>query len=134
MSTEHPKASESYIPGVCNINSQEVARRRLYAYIGTSVFIVGLLILVLLKLNHWLRLALFPAAFLAASGSLQAKHNFCTGYAAAKKQNASEGSTVASDVTEQAAIAKDKRRGLQINLQAAAISALLCLLSVPIKL
>jgi hypothetical protein len=127
MTTSVP--TSAYIPGVCNINTKEIGRRRLLGWVGVALFIVGLGALVLLGIDRWWRLILFPASFLAASGFLQAKHHFCTGYGGAGKQNATEGNTKALAVVDAAARKLDRQRTRQINVQAAAIGIVPALLS-----
>jgi hypothetical protein len=121
--------SDAYIPGVCNINHVEIAYRRKIGYIGLAVFIVLLAILLALPISRYTRIILFLPAFLGAEGFLQAKNKFCVGYAAAGKQNAAEGSDSALDIIEKEAIAKDKKRARQMNLQATAIGVIVTIVS-----
>jgi hypothetical protein len=112
----------SYVPGVCNINHAEIARRRLAGHIGISLFIVVLALLLYLSINRWYRLILFVPAFLAAIGYLQAKNKFCVGYGGAGMQNASDGSTQAEKITDKSAVLKDRLKTKKLNLQAALIA------------
>ena len=41
-------APAAYIPGVCNINHAEIARRRMAGYIGLAIFVVMLAVLLFL--------------------------------------------------------------------------------------
>jgi hypothetical protein len=120
----------AYIPGVCNINREEIARRRRIGHVGASVFVVLLLISVVLNTNRYVRIILLVPAMLAASGYLQARGHFCVGYAAAGQQNASEHSKTASPITDQSALAADKRRARKMNLQAFAFALVVTLLGV----
>ena len=73
-------AEHEYIPGICNIGRQEIARRYRTAYVG--LVLCGILI-VLLEAVHvhssW-RLILFFPAVLIFSGFLQARQRFCLAY------------------------------------------------------
>jgi hypothetical protein len=115
---------DAYIPGVCNINYEEIAYRKKSAKLGAALFVILLAAMLALGLGRWVRLALFVPAFLAAISYLQAKHKFCVAYGAAGVQNATEGSKSASAITDKAALAKDKARTRQLNAQAVGFAAL----------
>ncbi|MDB5175826.1 MAG: hypothetical protein JWM81_684 [Candidatus Saccharibacteria bacterium] len=123
---------DAYIPGVCNINHQEVAKRRRLGYIGTAAFIVLLALLLAIGANRYIRLVLFFPASLAISGFLQARNKFCVGFAAAGQQNAAEGSEQASAITDSAALAFDKARARKMNLQTALYAVIVTLLTLVI--
>ena len=72
---------DKYIPGVCNIGSQEINRRRRVGWIGLTVALLLLIILVGINVNPWWRLLIFFPATLSASGFLQAYFHFCAGFA-----------------------------------------------------
>jgi hypothetical protein len=122
----------AYIPGVCNINHQEVAKRRKLGYIGTVAFVVLLALLLGFGANRYLRLVLVLPVALAISGFLQARNKFCVGFAAAGQQNATEGSQSASVVTDSAALAFDKARARKMNLQTALYAVIVTLLTLVI--
>ena len=69
----------NYVPGVCNINTKEVAQRRKAGYFGLLLTIILLAALFGLDLNHYYRAVLFVPLFIAAIGFLQARHKFCVG-------------------------------------------------------
>jgi hypothetical protein len=114
--------STAYVPGVCNINNEEISKRRKVGHIGLAVFLVVLIALLLISVTRYSRIILFFPAYLSATGYLQAKNKFCVGYGRAGLQNADPGSVKASQVTESDAIAADKRRTQQMNLEAALIA------------
>jgi hypothetical protein len=124
------EVSSAYIPGVCNINREEIAKRRRAGHIGVTIFVILLGISVLLSVNRYTRLILVLPAMLAASGYLQARSHFCVGYAAAGQQNATEESKAPSRITDNSAVAADKRRARTINLQSFCIAVVITLLSV----
>ncbi|HUD11159.1 MAG TPA: hypothetical protein VMS08_02010 [Candidatus Saccharimonadia bacterium] len=122
MTTTTAAKQSSYVPGVCNINHAEIARRRRIGYIGLAVMAVLFALLTAFHLKGAIRIVLFFPAFIAASGFLQARYKFCSGYGSSGRQNAQEGSTTATAVTDDAAIQKDKNRAVMINMQAAVIA------------
>lgn len=106
----------NYVPGVCNINPAEIEQRRNAGHLGLAIFIIVLAVMIALSLDRWLRLLLILPAILAASGYLQAKNKFCVGYGAAGLQHADLDDAAVKVASE--AVAKDKRRARQMNLQA----------------
>lgn len=108
----------AYVPGVCNINSNEIAYRKRVGNLGAVIFIALLIILLVLNVSHYFRLLLFLPALLAATGYLQARNKFCVGYAASGEQNAVEGSKQAAKVRKKADLAADKAKAKSINNQA----------------
>jgi hypothetical protein len=126
------KPTGQYIPGVCNINREEIRRRRLVGVIGliSTAGLFGLL--ELFHSSDTARLSLFVPAYVGAIGFLQAANHFCTGYGSRGLQNATEGSQAPSEVTDGKALAKDRRRVAQINLQAAVIAIVVALAAVAV--
>lgn len=121
--------SSAYVPGVCNINAEEVTRRRNTGYIGLFFAIVYVgACLTLTDMRGWRLLVVVPA-FMAAIGFLQAKHNFCVGYGSAGKQNTEPGSTQAHTVTNEASLIKDRAQARRLNKQALLIAAITGLIS-----
>ncbi len=119
----------AYIPGMCNINHNEIKKRRNLGYIGGGIFLVGLIILLAFVSDRWVRVILFLPALLGVSGFLQARNKFCVGYAGAGMQNASEGSSEASKIADEAALTADKQKSSQMNRQTFAISLALTVLT-----
>ncbi len=116
--------SGGYVPGVCNINKDEIAYRRKAGYLGLAIFIVLATPLLLFDIPRFIRIILFLPAFLSAIGFLQAYYKFCVGYGAAGKQNATDGDKEAQDIVDAAAKELDKKRTRTVNSQAAIIAAL----------
>jgi hypothetical protein len=124
-----PPGSESrYVPGVCNIGSAEIARRRRAGHTGVIATIALPAILALLHAPTLLRLLVFfPAAF-AASGYLQAWLRFCAGFGWAGVFNFGDlGRT--DRVAEDRARARDRAMALRIGLGAAAIGVVAALVA-----
>lgn len=120
----------SYVAGVCNINSQEIARRRQAGHLGLGGFVLVGASLVAIDAPSYIRLVLFLPAFLAALGYLQARHKFCVGYAASGQQNATEENVTPQAIEDEGAIVKDKARARRINVQAFVIAAIATLIAV----
>jgi len=123
-------AKTAYIPGVCNINHDEIAYRRKAGRLGLAIFIVVFGFLALTDLSRYYRIILFLPALLAAFGYLQARNKFCVGYAAAGQQNAAEGSKKAVSINDKAALVADKRKARQINVQAFAVAMVVNVIAV----
>lgn len=132
VATPTASASDSYIPGVCNINREEITYRKKAGWVGVAIFVVALVLFLAFGTSRWFHLLLFFPAFLAAIGFLQAKNKFCVSYGASGKQNASAGSKTASDVTEANAKKIDKARARKMNSQAAVIALVIALVTLAI--
>ena len=118
-----------YIPGVCNIGSQEINRRRRIGWIGLAVVLFLFIILTLFNVHPWWRLLIFFPATLSASGFLQAHFHFCAGFARKGVFNFGEiGKT--QEVTDESANAKDKQKGNKIALYAVSIGAIVAFICV----
>lgn len=121
----------AYVPGVCNINREEIAFRRKWRNIGAVVTVVLAVGLYLLSDNRWLRVLTFLPAFIAAIGYLQTKNKFCVSYAASGLQNATDGNKQADKVAADAH-AMDQRKARKMNLQAALVAVLVTALVVAV--
>jgi hypothetical protein len=120
-----------YLPGVCNIGPEEIARRRNLGWGALAVTLVLLAILVWAGINPWWRLFIFFPAMLSASGYLQAYFKFCSGFARKGIFNfGSLGRT--QEVIDEASKIKDKSKGNSIMLYAALIGAVVAIISVVI--
>src|SRR5688572_990818 len=69
--------SNTYIPGNCNLGSEEVKRRFRIGYFGLIVSVFLIIALYLLNAPREWRLLLFIPAFYSLSGFIQAKNKFC---------------------------------------------------------
>lgn len=112
-----------YIPGMCNINHEEIKTRRKAGHTGLIMFVGLLVILAVIDVTVFARLVLFIPAFIAAIGYLQARNKFCVGYASAGQHNADDGSSTAASVTDTQNVRADKKRARTINIQAVLIAA-----------
>ncbi len=121
--------SGTYVPGVCNINTAEIARRRKSAYVLLAITIAIAAPLLLLDIPVWTRLLLFFPIFLTVVCALQVKYKFCVGYGASGLQNATEGDKEARAIVEAASLKLDKERTRKIKLQAAGIAAAITVLT-----
>lgn len=117
-----PMADQTYVPGVCNINSKEIAKRSKAGFFDLGLFIVLATIMVVSDASWLMRSLVFIPAFITSVAFLQAQQKFCVAYAGAGLQNATEGSTSAVKVVDSAAKKKDSLKAFKIYLQAFAIS------------
>jgi hypothetical protein len=120
----------NYVPGVCNINTKEIAYRRKAGYFGLGLSLVVAAALFALDVNQYFRIVLVVPVFIAAIGFLQAKNKFCVGYGAAGTQNADDEGESASTVTDSSAVSADKKRARKMNLQALAIAVVVTIIFV----
>ena len=104
-----------YIPGVCNIGPQEIARRRRSGHFGLIVSIVVLAALIVVDAPPLLRLVVFIPAALSASGYLQAYLKFCAGFGQIGVFNFGDRGS-SEHVVDQAARAKDRAKAWQISI------------------
>jgi glucan phosphoethanolaminetransferase (alkaline phosphatase superfamily) len=121
--TSLSSTSGSYIPGVCNINTAEIAYRRKSGHVMLAITVFLTVVLFMLPLNQWLRVVLFTPIFVTAVCYLQAKYKFCVSYGANGMQNATEGDKEAQEIVDAAAKKLDRDRTRKIKLQAAGIAA-----------
>lgn len=118
-----PSVNEiQYVPGICNIGPAEVSRRRALGWLG---LLASIALVLLLHWRHATRaweLVVFVPVFLSASGFLQARFHFCTGYAARGVYNfGPPGQSRA--VPDDASRRMDRRQGNRILLYAIVIAA-----------
>lgn len=71
-----------YIPGQCNIGTDEVSKRIRMGYFGTAAVILLIAGIQLLHLPAYTRLLIFFPALFMFSGFLQANQKFCLLYGA----------------------------------------------------
>jgi hypothetical protein len=110
----------NYIPGMCNINPQEIAKRRNIGYMGLVASVILLALFIGFDAPWWIRLVIFVPAFTSATGFLQAKNKFCVGFAGANMHHADDGETV--EITDAKSLLLDKLKSRKINLQAFAVA------------
>lgn len=73
-------APEGYVPGVCNIGTEEIARRRRAGHVGAAVTAGLLAVLLATRAPRLARLVVALPAAGAASGYVQARSRFCAGF------------------------------------------------------
>jgi hypothetical protein len=104
----------TYQPGACNIGPAEIARRRRSGHVGLAAAVALLGALVVLDAPPVTRLLVAVPATVAASGYLQARLRFCTGFGSRGVFNfGAVGST--EQVADAEARRLDSRRSMQIN-------------------
>jgi hypothetical protein len=119
---------DGYRPGVCNIGSPEIAKRRRAGHVGTLAAIMLLGVLFAVDAPPLARLLVIIPAVLAASGYLQAHFKFCAGYAAIGAFNFEELGRH-QRVTDPDAARRDRARARELGLAAFAIGAAVGLLA-----
>lgn len=109
-----------YVPGKCNIGPEEINRRRAFGWGALAVTMLAGVGLLKSRTNRWWRLLLFFPASASASGFLQARLHFCSGFSRLGVYNFGPAGET-HEVTDPTARADDRRRGNQINLYAALV-------------
>ena len=118
----------TYVPGMCNINTAEVAYRKKAMLFGIALSVVVLLALAVFNVIWWVApLALFVPVYIGAIGYLQVRNKFCVSYGTSGRQNADNASEAATEVTDSQAIQADKAKSRRMNLQATAITIVVVL-------
>ena len=123
--TANPAPPRSdYEPGVCNIGPAEIRRRRMAGHVGAIATLVVLAVLVVLDAPPVARLILILPAAGAASGYLQAWLKFCAVFGSRGVFNfGSLGDW--TKITDDDALARDRRRSREIGLMALAIGVVI---------
>jgi hypothetical protein len=112
--------TDQYVPGTCNIGSEEIALRRRAGHIGLAVTAALATALLRSDLHPAWRLTLALPAAGAASGYLQARQRFCANYGFRGLYNfGSRGHE--QPVAAAQAQAEDRRRSLRISAASGAI-------------
>jgi hypothetical protein len=72
--------SDGYLPGTCNIGTEEINRRKQVAWIGAIATIFGAISFINKYHSHTPRLFLFIPAAVFAIGFVQSRKKFCLAY------------------------------------------------------
>ena len=112
--------TDQYVPGACNIGSEEIALRRRAGHIGLAVTAALATALLRSDLHPAWRLTLALPAAGAASGYLQARQRFCANLGFRGVYNFAARGHEQQVVNEQAQ-AQDRRKALQIGAASAGI-------------
>lgn len=110
----------SYAPGACNIGPDEIARRRRVALVGLVLTIAIAVALLAGGATGPVRLIVALPLTSAAIGWIQARRRFCMAYGLAGTFNLGAIGEM-SRVSDQAALAADRRTALIIAAQGLAI-------------
>ena len=118
-----PAPDGGYVPGVCNIGPDEIARRRRAGHLGALVTLALFIVLLALDVPYVVRFAVALPAAGAAVGYLQAWLEFCAGFGSIGVFNfGALGQTELVD--DPAARARDRARARQIFAGGVAIGLL----------
>jgi hypothetical protein len=112
--------TDQYVPGTCNIGSEEIVLRRRAGHIGLAVTAALATALLRSDLHPAWRLTLALPAAGAASGYLQARQRFCANYGFRGLYNF-ESRGHEQPVPLAGAQEEDRRRSLQIAAASAGI-------------
>lgn len=113
---------KKYIPGVCNIGTAEIKKRRYVGFIGLIATLILWMLFIWFDTPHIWRLTLFFTAMLSTTGFLQAYMHFCVYFGFASIFNFGEPGKF--DSVEQAEFrAKDRKKAWQIIIISTLISA-----------
>jgi hypothetical protein len=120
-------ATDSYIPGICNIGPAEIKRRRQSGYIGLIVTIILWAVLAAIHSPAGVRLLVFFPVMMSASGFIQSYKHFCAGFGMKGLFNFGTEVGQTDTVAQKEFRSKDRREALQI-LGYSAVSALIAAL------
>jgi len=118
-----------YIPGVCNIGPEEIKKRRQVGNIGLIISLIFFILLIVFKANPIWRLLLFFPIFFAATGFLQARMHFCSGYGLRGIYNVTKSVGNTETVQQAAFRKKDTQKALQIFYRAIFIAIIVSVVS-----
>jgi hypothetical protein len=102
---DDPADAGAYRPGVCNIGPAEIARRRRTGHVGALATVGLFAVLVAIDAPPPARLLVALPAMAAASGYLQARLHFCSGFGSRGVYNFGPAGT-----TQQVADVEDRAR------------------------
>jgi hypothetical protein len=112
--------TDQYVPGTCNIGSDEIALRRRVGHVGLAVTAALAAALLRSDLHPAWRLTLALPAAGAAAGYLQARQRFCADFGFRGVYNFDTRGHE-QQVTAAQAQSEDRRRALQISAASAGI-------------
>lgn len=119
------KKDSAYIPGVCNINQEEIENRRKAGWAGGGLALALVATLFSFEAPWWWNVGAFPLFFAGVLGYLQAKNKFCVSYAAVGHQNASRDRADVWEIVDDKSKKLDQKRAQTINRQSAGVAALI---------
>jgi hypothetical protein len=122
-----------YSPGVCNIGTAEIARRRMAGHVALAVGVAVGVVLVASGAPHWTRLILFLPVAGSASGYLQAWLHFCAAFGSRGVYNFGPVGTQ-QQVADREAKARDRARSARIGVAAVLIGAAVAVAAVLLPL
>jgi len=124
------KASNEYIPGVCNIGPAERRMRRRSGFLGLIVTLIVLIILLATDVHWAWRLLLVIPATAAATGFLQDRFHFCVGFGMKGIFNVINSAGVVDNVELEEFRQADRRKAIKILLYSLAIGLIVTALAI----
>jgi hypothetical protein len=123
-----------YIPGVCNIGPEEIARRKRSGWVGLIVTLVLWGVFVWFNTPAIFRLLIFFPAMASASGFLQAYMNFCAGFGFKGVYNIMKPAGQTETVQQKEFRTKDRQKALQIFAYSAAVGLAIALIAYAVRI
>jgi len=118
-----------YIPGVCNINAEEIAYRRKAGNFMLALSVIITVLLIIMNASFLISFILIvPFVTLTTLSYLQAKNAFCVKYAGSGQENASESSKSAKAISNRKNIEIDKAKANKMYMQSVAIGIIIALI------
>ena len=105
-----------YIPGVCNIGPDEIARRRRAGWMSLGISVLLLFLFILFSVPPLYRLIIFLPITSAASGFLQAYFHFCAGFGFKGVYNIMKPAGQTESIQQKEFRNKDRQKALQITV------------------
>ena len=123
---------DGYVPGVCNIGTMEIRRRRTFGIVGIAAAVALFAVLVAVDAPAWTRLLVFVPLAGGVFSWLQARRRFCAAFAmqgVANFTDADEGRHAVQDEearrADLASVRRMTRDAVLIALPIAIVAALL---------
>ncbi len=124
------KTMSDYQPGVCNIGTAEIERRRRFGLAGTLIALALTLIMGALGVSDIFKILIFFPAVMGAIGLLQAYTKFCAAYGLSAVFNFDDKEFKTKPILEQQAIAADKRMAWDIIAKSMGIAIIFTFLAI----
>ncbi len=118
------ESSSEYVPGVCTIGGSEAAQRRRIGIGGALVTMVAVAVIVALDAHPAVGALVALPGFVAATGFIQSRARFCSGYGMAGMSNFRDVLGANHTTVDPNELAVDRARAKRITIQSAGIGIL----------
>ncbi len=123
------ESKEQYIPGACNIGSEERRMRKIGGWAGTGLFLLLYAALLFTHAPHWSLFFLFVPALLSATGWVQYANHFCVNFGMRGLRNMDKPAFQTENVVEEEFRRKDRERSLKLIGLSVAVSLAVTLIA-----